>query len=446
MMISIKTVIIKLIDFLKTDIWRIRLSGLSLFKSLFIKFIRIILLSIRGFNEDKLPLRASALTFYSLLSLVPVLAMVFGIAKGFGFQKVLENRLLENFPGHEELLNQLIGSANTLLESTKGGLIAGIGIAILFWTVIKVIGHIEQSFNDIWGIRLSRTFGRKFSDYLSMMLIGPLLLIMSGSATVFITTQITLVIEKISVLGLVSPFIFFMLKLLPYALLWILFTVIYILMPNTKVHIRSGLIAGIVAGTTYQVAQWLYINFQIGATRYNAIYGSFAALPLFLAWLQISWIIVLLGAEISFAHQNADTFEYETDSLNMSPFYKKLTALYIAHLSIIKFAKGEKPQTAVQISQRLELPIRLVRQVLHELVESGTFSITQVSKYDEPAYQPAVDINKFTIQYLIEALDHQGSADIPLGETQELKALSEALESFSDKINNSPENKLLKDI
>lgn len=445
-MVNLETIFRKSTDFFRIDIWQIRLASLDGLKLLGIKFVRIIVLSIRGFYEDKLPLRASALTFYSLLSLVPVLAMAFGIAKGFGFQSILEKRLYENFPGQEEMMARLMSYANSLLQSTKGGLIAGIGVAILFWTVVKVLGNIEQSFNDIWGIKSSRTFGRKFSDYLSMMLIGPLLLIMSGSATVFITTQITLIMKKISLLGLLSPFIFFILKFLPFALLWILFTVIYILMPNTKVRIRSGFYSGIIAGTFYQLAQWIYINFQIGTSRYNAIYGSFAALPLFLIWLQISWIIVLMGAEISFAHQNVDTFEFEPDAINISPFSKKLIALQISHHLVKKFINDEAPPTAVDISQKFELPIRLTRQILNDLVESRVFSITPGKNEHEPAYQPSRDVNKLTIGYIIEALDHRGSSGIHIKESEEIKVLAETLEVFSEKIKNAPENKLLKNI
>lgn len=445
-MTGLNELIQKTIRFLTTEIWRIQLSGIGRLKSSAIRFTRIIVLSVRGFYEDRLPLRASALTFYSLLSLVPVLAMAFGIAKGFGFQKILEKRLLENFKGQEELLTQMMGYAHSLLESTKGGLVAGIGIAVLFWTVIKVLTHIEHSFNDIWGIKTPRTFGRKFSDYLSIMLIGPLLLIMSGSITVFIKTQITLIVEKITLLGMVSPLIYFLMKFLPYGLLWVLFSVIYILMPNTKVKISSGFIAGIVAGTFFHAIQWIYINFQVGATRYNAIYGSFAALPLFLVWLQISWLIVLLGAEISFAHQNAETFEYEPDSLDISASHKRLMALAIMHQLVKNFMGSSYPLTAAEVSARLEIPIRLVRQILHELVESKTVSVTGSDDVKEPAYQPAKDINHYTIQHVIESMDDQGSCDINIKASAELTAITKSIEAFRIEVENSPENKLLKDI
>ncbi|MCK5393541.1 MAG: YihY/virulence factor BrkB family protein, partial [Candidatus Omnitrophica bacterium] len=196
----------KIVNFLTKDIWRIKLRDLPRSRSFFIKQLRIIILALREFAEDKCQLRASALTFYSLLSIVPVVAMAFGIAKGFGFEKVLEKQLLSKVSGQEQVLTQIFDFAKTLLENTKGGLVAGIGVVVLFWTVIKVLTNIERSFNDIWGIKKTRPLGRKFSDYLSVMVICPILLIVSSSITVFITTQTTMIIDKFVVLGVVAPF------------------------------------------------------------------------------------------------------------------------------------------------------------------------------------------------------------------------------------------------
>ncbi|MBW2575073.1 MAG: YihY/virulence factor BrkB family protein, partial [Deltaproteobacteria bacterium] len=196
-MSDILTVKSKIINFIKTDIWRIKIKSLPRKKSFFIKQLRILLLATRGFGQDKCSLQASALTFYSVLSIVPVVAMAFGIAKGFGFQKLFEKLLFEKFPGQEEVMMRVVDFARSLLENTKGGMIAGIGIVFLFWTVIKLLSNIERSFNDIWEIKKARTYGRKFGDYLSIILISPILVILSSSATVFITTQITLITEKV---------------------------------------------------------------------------------------------------------------------------------------------------------------------------------------------------------------------------------------------------------
>jgi membrane protein len=443
---NLRSTFSKGVDFFAIDIWRIRSRNLPLRKYFLIKQLRIVLLAIRGFDEDKCLLRASSLTFYSLLSIVPVAAMAFGIAKGFGFEKILEKQLLENFPAQEEVVARVINFAHALLDNTKGGMIAGIGLVLLLWSVIKVLNHIETSFNEIWEIQESRTFLRKFSDYFSIMLISPLIMILSSSVTVFITTQITVITAKIALLGFFSPLIFFSLKMMPYFLLWLLFTIGYILMPNTKVNVTSGLLAGVVAGTLYQVSQWGYINFQIGVAKYNAIYGSFAALPLFLIWLQLSWLIVLFGAEISFASQNVDTYEFEPDSLKVSSAFKRLLSLQVAHLLVKNFHNGEKPFTAEQISHALEIPIRLVNIILHELVESGVLSDARTGAYKELAYQPGRDIHGLTIKFVIEALEGQGTDNIPVAKTKALAVFTEALKTFSETIESSPANRLIKDI
>ncbi len=441
-----RDLISRTIEFIRVDIWRIRLEDLPMGKSFLIRQLRIILLAIRGYDEDRCLLRASSLTFFTLLSIVPIVAVFFGIAKGFGFERRLERQLFERFPGQEEVLTQIINFANSLLQQTQGGLIAGVGLLVLFWAVLKVLGHIERAFNDIWEIKESRSWIRKFSDYIAIMLIAPIFLLMSGSLTVFIKAQVTQFAQKIALLDIFNPLIYFLFESIPYILIWILFTILYIVMPNTRVRFKAGLIGGVVAGTLYQIAQWAYITFQISAAQVNAIYGSLAALPLFLMWLQVSWWIVLFGAELSFANQNVDTYEFEPDSLKVSPGYRKLLTLQITHLLIKKFANGDTPPTDLKISRQLQMPIRLVHGILSDLVESGLVSEIKTKNGRQLAYQPARDINQLTIQSILEALDHKGTEDIPVANTTEFQALSDALKEFSEAMEHSPANKLLKNI
>jgi len=436
----------KLINFIKTDIWRIRLKGHSRGKTFLIKQLRVILIALRGFAEDKCQLRASALTFYSLLSIVPIFAMAFGIAKGFGFEKLLQEQILAKLPGQEEVLKQIIDFAYALLENTKGGIVAGVGVAVLFWTVIKVLGNIERSFNDIWGIKQPRKLGRKLSDYLSVLLICPILIIVSSSATVFMATQIKFVTEKIAILGAISPVIFLLVKILPYTIIWLLFTFIYIFMPNTKVNLKSGILAGVVAGSLYEIIQWAYITFQVGVVKYNAIYGSFAALPLFLVWLQISWLIVFFGSEISFAHQNVEMYEFEQDCLQTSHSFRRLLGLRITHLIVKSFLEAKKPFTTSQIAHNLEIPIRLLRDLLYELVESGVLSEVKTQGSEEVSFQPARDVNSLTIKSVIDALENRGINNIPIGQSEELKAIADSFKKFADSFETAPFNKQIKDI
>ena len=440
------TMLHKVIQFITTDIWRIESKNTSWSKSFLLRQLRVIILAFRGFKEDKLQLRASALTLYSILAIVPVLAMVFAVAKGFGFDTLLQDQLLTRFPGQQEVLVNAIGFAKTLLAKTRGGLIAGIGIIVLYWAVIKVLGHIEQSFNDIWNVSKARSLWRKFSDYLTIMLICPVLAILSSSATVFIKTQITLIVDRIALLGFFSPLIYVSFKLIPYVLIWLLFTFTYLMMPNTKVRISSGLVAGIVAGTIYQILQMIYINFQFLLSKYNAIYGSFAALPLFLIWLQTSWLIVLFGAEIAFAHQNNETFEFEQVTQQISFSLKKRLALQIMHLLVTNFSKAEKPITVHQISAAIEIPLRLVQTILLDLVDAKIVSETDSDAGEEPMFQPALDINLITIGYVINALECIGTDQLPLPQTRESDTITQAMEKFGEAMETHPENQLLKDI
>jgi membrane protein len=436
----------RIIDFIKYDVWRISSRELTGTKSILIRQLQIFLLAVRGFNEDKVQMQASALTFYSLLSLVPVVAMGFGISKGFGMESYLERQLMELFQGREEVMNWILDFSKSMLETSRGGLIAGVGLGILIFTVMSIFSSIESSFNDIWQINEGRQWSRKLVDYFAMMLIAPLFFIFSSAFTVFLSTKIPEIAAEIRLLGWISPLLIFSVKLIPYLLIWMLFTLLYIVMPNTKVKFRSALIAGIIAGTLFQLAQWGYIHFQIGVTRYNAIYGSFAALPLLLLWMQISWLIVLFGAEISFANQNVEHYQYENESLNMSLYNRRLLAFLIIHLLVKNFQKGERPYTVHDISHELEIPIRLVSEIIYELTDIKVVSRVATSSPKEFAYQPAIDINKLTVRYLQEKLDHRGMDVMLAKNTKELKEISRIVETFQKEIEKSPENKLIAEI
>jgi membrane protein len=434
------------VQFVSGDIWRTRLVDEPPWRRFYIRLLRVLVLAVRGFKEDAGMLRASSLTFYTLLSIVPVAAMAFGIAKGFGFQKVLEEQLYDNFPGQEEVIGQVVRFSHSLLETTKGGVIAGIGLALLFWAVIKVLSNIEHAFNSIWGVRHSRSTVRKFSDYLSIMLISPLLVILQSSATVFITTQVSQIAARIALIGFFSPLITLSFKLIPYVIVWVLFTMIYLVMPNTRVAFTSALTAGIIAGTGYQLFQWAYITLQVGAARYNAIYGSFAALPLFLVWLQTSWAIVLFGAEVSFAKQHASDYEFESDTNHASPGLRKLIALQIVRLVVHKFIEGAPPLTAEAIAAEVNHPPRLAERVLGELVAGGILNEVRLDDGETPTYVPARDVDQFTLSFVLEALEARGVNELPLPEGPAHEALSKALAQLRESLRQSPGNRKLKEL
>ena len=435
-----------IIKFITTDIWRIRSRELPRPRFFLITILRILILSVRGIVEDKGTLRASALTFWSFLSVVPVFAMLFGIAKGFGMEATLERKVLEGLEGQEEMANFIINWAHSFLETTRGGVIAGLGTLFLFWTIIKVLGNIENAFNGIWGVKKGRSITRKITDYFSLILIGPVLLIVASATTVLITSQVESLVQRISLLDAVGPIIFPMLKLLPYAAIWVLFIFMYIFLPNTKVRWRSGILAGVIAGTLFVLFQQAYLLFQIGVAKYNAVYGAFAALFLFLVFLQGGWLIVLFGAEISFAHQNVDTYEFEPDCLLVSHSFKRLLSLRLVQLLLKDFLEGQRWCEEAEISQKLEIPIRLVRQILYELVEAGVISPVKVDDDKASAYQPALNPETITIKYVVDALEQHGTDNIPVARTKELERISESLKILDETIKESPANLRLVDI
>jgi membrane protein len=435
--------IARIMRFVKYDIWNMQLAQISATRAFLLKLARIVVLSVRGFDEDKCVLRASALTFYTMLSIVPVLAMAFGIAKGFGFEKLLERQILERMQGQEEIATYMISFSGSMLENTKGGMVAGIGIVLLFWAVIKLLGNIETSFNAIWGVAKNRSMSRKFCDYLSAMLLCPLLLIMAGGINVLISSRVRDMVEKLPLLDMVGPMIFSLLNLFPYCVMWGLFMFLYMFMPNTKVRFKSGVAGGIVAGTLFQVLQMVYISFQIGVAQYNAVYGGFAALPLFLIWLNMSWLIVLLGAEITFAFQHADTYEFEPECRALKPAYKRLMTLWVMHLLVKSFQKGDCPPGVDDISMMLRMPARLVQQILSELTLCGMVSEVSSTGKNAVGYHPARDISAITISSVIEALDDHGGDGLHVSENEELKMLQQHLEKFRCLVARAPENRIL---
>ena len=439
----------KITHFFEEEMWRIRLKDLPSVKAYPIRYLRVTALAFRRFCDDQCSQKASALTYYSLLSVVPVLAMLFGIAKGFGLEKMIERQVMEmaqKANWQPDFVDKILGFSHSLLENAKGGLIAGVGVILVFWTVISIMGHIENSFNDIWEVKKPRTLQRKFSDYLSVMIIAPVLLVISSSVAVLVATQIKVIVQKVSILGVFAPVITFLLQLLPYVSIWTLLTVLYLLMPNTKVPLKSGILAGIATGTIYQIVQWIYIKFQVGVASYGAIYGSFAALPLFLAWLQLSWMIVLFGAEIAAAHEHYETYGLHPDYSRISLSSRKRLALRIFHLLVKKFSQGEQPLTVAQITHTLEIPVRLVRSLLHELTGAGLITETVIEKNNEVAFQPGRTIEGITVKYALDAYEQHGTEPISLSASGEEDRILTHLRRISDLIEKSPENVTLKEI
>ena len=430
-------------EFLTTDIWKIRVKQLPHGRALLIRALRVLILTFRGLTRDRWQQRASALTYYSMLSIVPALAMAFGIAKGFGLEEALKGVIYTRLEGQEEVVDRVLDFSRTLLENVRGGLMAAIGLAILFFAIFRLLAQIERALNDVWGIRRSRSTGRKIIDYLAIALICPFFLIVTSTINVFINSNLQLVIQKVDLLGAVGPLIFLLLTLMPYLAVWITFAFIYKFMPNTEISLQSSILASIIAGTAFQLFQGVYIKFQLSISSYNTVYGSFAALPLFIIWLQISWLIVLIGAGISSAHQNVDSYEYDPDRLSFSDAFKQRLALVLMHHIIKRFIQGEGG-TVGGFSRELEVPAPLINRTLSDMAEAGLVSEVIPQNSGPIEYRPALDTDLITIKLVIDRLEHYGSDDLPLENEGVMRSISEGLEKMSESAERSDGNRLLK--
>lgn len=401
---SIKAWLQRAVHFITYDIWRITEQGVTNRRRLLLRLLKKLILSLRGFVTDRLMLKAASLTFYTVMAIVPVFALIVAIGRGFGFQTAVDNFVSDLFRSQQDLIPFLTQFVNNYLDQAQGGLFIGIGVAVLLWSVLSVFREIEHNFNDIWNVSKQRSFVRQFTTYISVMLLVPVAIALISGISYTINQRLQ------STLGvLYSPLHAFLLQLLPYVMYWGLFILIYMLVPNTRVRFRHALLSGIVAGTLFQLFQYLYINGQINLSRYNSVYGSFAAIPLLLFWLQISWVIVLYGARLCFVSQNLGNYSFEYDTDNISRRYMTYTTLLTTKIIIDRFAAGQKPLTAGEISEQYNIPVRLVNDVVQQLTAIHILTNIPDEKSNDQRYQPACDINMITVQMLLERIDTHGS-------------------------------------
>jgi membrane protein len=402
----------RLLDFFEKDIWALRISDMPGSKSAGIKLLRIVVLSVKDFIRDQCQIRASALTFYSILSIVPVVAMLFAISKGFGLEAILKSSLLEKFsePAQQDIIFQIFEFAEKMLHTVKGGVIAGIGVIILIWTVVKLFSNIEVSFNHIWRIKRNRPFWVKLRDYIIIVVFAAVAIIFSSSLTVFVSTQLNNIASSHEILKtLGAPLVFLTIKLLPYVVMWVFFSTLYKFMPNTRVNYSSALIAGIITGTVFQFIQVFFIYLQVMLSKSNAIYGSLSALPLLFLWTQLTWMVVLFGAEISFAHQNSRSFEFEffTDKISHKAF--KTYAVKTAAFIVQNFYRDQPPCDAIVIARVCRMSAGLTQKILYMLMDVNVICESIDHKDDESiVYQPICNAGDISMSELLRRIDNNG--------------------------------------
>jgi membrane protein len=453
----------RLTKFLSYGIWRQNPQTLSNKQNILYYAIKTAILTVRNIKEQNIPASSRSLTYRTILSIVPLLAILFAIARGFGIENILEssviNFIIEREPVHTEtpvpkspahpidiapndsllpdttyisveqlsiittvtsdelsvsektrdffsLLFHLID--NSLRGAEGRGIFAGVGILLFLYTIMVLFGDIENSFNRIWQVSKGRSLSRRLSDYFAFILLMPVLFVVANAIS-FITFPESRLLEAVHIF---YPIFYRLLSIIPYVIIIGSLTFLYAFMPNTKVRFVNAFIAGLTAGTVFYFFQMIYLSGLLWIAHYNAIYGTFAAIPLMLLWIQTSWFIVLVGAEISYAAQNVGKFSFEKETRSISRRYKDFFTLMIASVIVQRFANDKPPLTADQISERCKSPARLTRNILNELQALKIISPTPSLTHDRVmAYLPALNIDHLSVNYLMSRLDKRGSED-----------------------------------
>ncbi len=367
-----------------------------------IDLAKTINLSVRSILDTNLQQKAAALTFNTMLALVPTLAMIFAIGRGFGFQNIVESEIFNFIPVQRDELTNVFTFVDSYLAQSSEGIFVGVGILFLLWTLISLLSNVEDAFNHIWGINKKRNFYRKVTDYIAIFFIIPILIICTNGIKLFVLTM--------SSDTFLSPIVEMSLDIAPTLLTWMSFTLTFVLIPYTKVKVKYALISGFLCAIIFQLLQWLMVSGQIYVSKYNAIYGSFAFLPILLIWIYMSWLVCLSGVVLTYSSQNIFRFNFRDNINEISQRY--MTDVTIVVLTIIakRFSQQKSPYTKLDITEKYNIPIRLVGAVIDHLVDVKLLSGVVGKDDRETAYQPAFDLEHLTLRSAKERLRNSGKS------------------------------------
>ena len=373
-----------LAEWLRRAVWEPDLRTLPAWRALPLHLLRILHAVLRDLAAGQLTLRAMSLVYTTLLSLVPLIAVSFSVLKGLGVHYRVEPLLLNLLQplGEQgvEITSRLIG----FVENIRADVLGTVGLAFLIFTVVSLIQKIEAAFNATWRVTTNRSLRERFSNYLSVLLVGPLLVVSALGLTATIASS-----EHVTgVAALLGPLLEVMGRLLPYLMVIVAFTLVYLLVPNTHVRVGSALLGALVAGFLWESAGWAFTSFVAGSGNYTAIYSAFATMILFMIWLFLSWLILLTGASFAFYHQHPEYLAHGPGTPSLSNRQRERGALAELLLIMRRFQRGEPPCGTGWMATRLELPEVLVHALLEPLEQAGLLSRTA----DEPpALLPARD-------------------------------------------------------
>ncbi|MDD6738250.1 MAG: YhjD/YihY/BrkB family envelope integrity protein [Prevotella sp.] len=368
-------------------------------------FIDTLKLTVRLFTTKRVMNEAAALTYSSLLALVPILAVVFAISRGFGYNRYIEQWFLEAFKSQPQAAETIVGFVNSYLVHTKSGVFLGIGLIFMLYTVLMLVSNIERTFNSIWQVKKSRSFFRTCTDYMAMLLLMPFIIVVTSGISIFMATEAHSFMQQ----TILAPAMKMIIDLLPYFVMGLLFVALYVFMPNTHVRVKCCIVPGFLSGVAMQLLQLFYIHSQIWVSSYNAIYGSFAALPLLMLWVQLSWTICLFGAELCYINQNLDDFDFDANAGDLSHRSRMMMFTVIMSTICKRFDKGLKPLTALGISKETGVPSRIVNELLYQLIDAGlVVELSSDDKGDVSHFMPAESVERLSVGKMIDHLEALG--------------------------------------
>lgn len=377
-------------------------------KTLKVRIIKTTNLTVQAFANRDLQIKSMAITYQTVFAMVPALALLLAISRGFGFQEIVQTELYKYFPSQSKAISAALSFVDSYLAEASSGIFVGVGIIVLLWTLISLLSNIEDTFNSIWDLKIGRNIIEKVKDYIAIFLLIPILMILSSGISIFMTTTI----QDALPLKFLSPVVNCVLELMPTVLSWAAFTLCFWLIPNTKVLLKYAAISGLLCSLAFGLLQLLFLTGQIYVSKYNAIYGSFAFLPLLLIWLQLSWLLLLSGCGLTYALQNIFSYNFFGNVSSISLNYYKKVLLVVTAVIYRRFHAGLPAPTRNSLSLDYGLPIRMVSSIIDWLQKAGLIQKNEnIGGKSEPELIPITDTDKITIKDVLEKVETTGMKD-----------------------------------
>lgn len=406
-----------------------------------IRTLKVVNLSVRSFFDRDLQDKSMSLTYSTVLAIVPALALLFAIGRGFGFQNLLEDELYKSFPAQKEGIQFALKFVDSYLAEASQGIFVGIGIIFLLWTLISLLSNIEEAFNTIWDVKRDRSMYQKVTDYIAICLMVPILMICSSGVSIFMSATV----QNNIYFSFLSPLVNIALEALPVFLAWVAFTLSYFLIPNTKVKFQYAAISGAVCAIIFQILQLLFVNGQIYVSKYNAIYGSFAFLPLLLIWLQFSWLILLFGCVLTYSLQNVLSYNFLGNLSKMSENYSRKVTIILSAAIVGRFREGKTPLTRSQLSFYYDIPIRVTTNICEELYKAKLINYVMLPD-DKVGVAPASETDSLTVGELLQRLDAVGDHDFIPCFSIIYRQILDKIDSWLNKSYDCMRDQLIRDI